>query len=87
MNDGFNIMNLLLLFAYLAVFGYLFKLFLFRLVRIALASGASGLSGEDFFAPENRANLLLTLMSFALVLLPLVLLVTVPDALRLLLGT
>lgn len=87
MSDGFNIVNLLLLFGYVAVFGYLFKLFLFRLVRVALASAGNGLSSEHFFAAENRANLFLALLSFGLILLPLVLLITVPGALRLFLGS
>ena len=87
MTDSVNIINLLALFGYLAVFGCLFKLFLFRAVRYALASGANGFSGEQVFAAGNRTNLLLTFLSFVLILLPLVVLIAVPDALPLLLGS
>ncbi|WP_282610440.1 hypothetical protein [Pelagibius sp. Alg239-R121] len=86
MTDNINIVNMLLLFAYLTLFGYLFKLFLFRMVRYALASSANGFGAEQFFAAGNRSNLLLAILSFVLVCLPVVLLIVVPGMLRLFLG-
>ncbi len=87
MSDGIGILNLLALFLYLAVFGYLFKLCLFRVVRLALAEDADGASGGKLLSPANRGNLLMTLLSFLLVLVPLVLLIAVPGTLRFLLGS
>ncbi len=78
--------NLFLLFVYTAAFGYLFKLYAFRSVRIALEASGNHFRFEELCAPGNRSNSLLAVVSFVAFWLPVVLLVSEPDYLRLFVG-
>lgn len=78
--------NLFLLFCYTAAFGYLFKLYAFRSVRIALEASGPHFRFEELYAPGNRSNLLIAVVSFLAFWLPLVLLITDPNYLRLFVG-
>ena len=75
--------NLFLLFCYTAAFGYLFKLYAFRSVRIALEASGPHFRFEELFAPGNRSNSLVAIVSFVAFWLPILLLIAEPDYLRL----
>lgn len=83
MNSG---TNLFFLFCYTAAFGYFFKLYAFRSVRIALEASGSHFRFEELYAPGNRSNILLAIVSFAAFWLPIVLLIWEPGFLRLFVG-
>ncbi len=79
-------MNLFALFCYTAAFGYLFKLYAFRSIRIALEASGRHFRFEELYASGNRSNLLIAVISFLAFWLPLVLLIAEPDYLRLFVG-
>ncbi len=78
--------NLFVLLCYTAVFGYLFKLYAFRSVRIALEASGSHFRFDALYAAGNRSNLMIAVVSFLAFWMPLVLLITEPDYLRLFVG-
>lgn len=78
--------NLFVLFCYTAAFGYIFKLYAIRSVRIALEASGPHFRFEELYASGNRGNFLIAVVSFLAFWLPVVLLVAEPDYLRLFVG-
>ena len=78
--------NLFLLFCYTAAFGYLFKLYAFRSIRIAAEASGPHFRFKELVGAGNRSNFLLAVVSFAAFWLPVVLLIVEPAYLRLFVG-
>lgn len=78
--------NLFLLFCYTAAFGYLFKLYAFRSIRIAAEASGPHFRFKELFGAGNRGNFLLASVSFVAFWLPVVLLIAEPGFLRLFVG-